>query len=47
LIVMTLTENSNKLAKFLTESDIPRSVAFTLVYIRNKGEITSVGSLLI
>ena len=39
---MTLTENSNKLAKFLTESDIPRSVAFTLVYIRNKGEITSV-----
>jgi Predicted transcriptional regulator len=39
---MTLTENSNKLASFLTESDIPRSVAFTLVYIRNKGEITSV-----
>ena len=36
------TENSNKLAKFLIESDIPRSVAFTLVYIRNKGEITSV-----
>ncbi|MHB1492548.1 MAG: ArsR family transcriptional regulator [Thermoplasmataceae archaeon] len=39
---MTLSENSNKLASFLTDSDIPRSVAFTLVYIRNKGEITSV-----
>ncbi|MHB8361645.1 MAG: MarR family transcriptional regulator [Thermoplasmataceae archaeon] len=39
---MSLSENSNKLAKFLTESDIPRSVAYTLVYIRNKGEITSV-----
>ena len=39
---MTLSDNSNKLASFLTESDIPRSVAFTLVYIRNKGEITSV-----
>ena len=30
------------MAKYLIISDIPRSVAYTLVYIRDKGEITSV-----
>ncbi|MFG1519781.1 MAG: ArsR family transcriptional regulator [Thermoplasmataceae archaeon] len=39
---MVISEESNKLAKYLIISDIPRSVAYTLVYIRDKGEITSV-----
>ena len=39
---MTLSEENEKLAKYLIISDIPRSVAYTLVYIRDKGEITSV-----
>lgn len=39
---MVLSETNDKLAKFLIISDIPRSVAYTLVYIRDKGEITSV-----
>ncbi|MCL4335004.1 MAG: SMC-Scp complex subunit ScpB [Candidatus Thermoplasmatota archaeon] len=39
---MPLTEEDEKLAKFLILSDIPRSVAYTLAYIRGKGEITSV-----
>ncbi len=39
---MTLSEDNERLAKYLIISDIPRSVAYTLVYIRNKGEITSV-----
>ncbi len=39
---MTLSEENERLAKYLIISDIPRSVAYTLVYIRNKGEITSV-----
>ncbi|MCL4444057.1 MAG: ArsR family transcriptional regulator [Candidatus Thermoplasmatota archaeon] len=41
-MVVPLSEESEKLARFLIISDIPRSVAYTLVYIRNKGEITSV-----
>lgn len=39
---MVLSEINDKLAKYLIISDIPRSVAYTLVYIRDKGEITSV-----
>ena len=39
---MVLSEVNDKLAKYLIISDIPRSVAYTLVYIRDKGEITSV-----
>ncbi len=39
---MTLSELSDKLAKYLILSDIPRSVAYTLVYIRDKEEVTSV-----
>lgn len=39
---MVLTEVNDKLAKYLIISDIPRSVAYTLVYIRDKGEVTSV-----
>jgi predicted transcriptional regulator len=39
---MALSEEVNKLAKYLMMSDIPRSVAYTLVYIKDKGEITSV-----
>ncbi len=39
---MVLSEANDKLAKYLIISDIPRSVAYTLVYIRDKGEITSV-----
>ena len=39
---MAISDESNKLAKFLIISDVPRSAAFTLVYIRDKGEITSV-----
>lgn len=39
---MVLSEMNDKLAKYLIISDIPRSVAYTLVYIRDKGEITSV-----
>ncbi|MCW6171009.1 MAG: ArsR family transcriptional regulator [Thermoplasmatales archaeon] len=39
---MTLSELSDKLAKYLILSDIPRSVAYTLVYIRDKDEVTSV-----
>ncbi|MCL5802189.1 MAG: MarR family transcriptional regulator [Thermoplasmataceae archaeon] len=39
---MVLSEENEKLARYLIISDIPRSVAYTLVYIRNKGEITSV-----
>ena len=39
---MTLSEENERLAKYLIISDIPRSVAYTLVDIRNKGEITSV-----
>lgn len=39
---MAISEEGEKLAKFLILSDIPRSVAYTLVYIRDKGEITSV-----
>ncbi len=39
---MVLSETNDKLARFLIISDIPRSVAYTLVYIRDKGEITSV-----
>jgi predicted transcriptional regulator len=39
---MVLSETNDKLARFLVISDIPRSVAYTLVYIRDKGEITSV-----
>lgn len=39
---MPLTEEDEKLAKILILSDIPRSVAYTLAYIRGKGEITSV-----
>lgn len=39
---MVLSETNDKLAKYLIISDIPRSVAYTLVYIRDKGEITSV-----
>ena len=39
---MAISEEGVKLAKFLILSDIPRSVAYTLVYIRDKGEITSV-----
>jgi predicted transcriptional regulator len=39
---LPITEEGEKLAKSLILSDIPRSVAYTLVYIRDKGEITSV-----
>jgi predicted transcriptional regulator len=39
---MALSEEINKLARYLMMSDIPRSVAYTLVYIKDKGEITSV-----
>ncbi len=39
---MSISEEGEKLAKFLILSDVPRSVAYTLVYIRDKGEITSV-----
>ncbi|GGM74804.1 ArsR family transcriptional regulator [Thermogymnomonas acidicola] len=39
---MPLTEQDERLVKYLMTSDIPRSVAYTLVYIRDKGEITSV-----
>ncbi len=39
---MVLSENSEKLAKYLMISDIPRSVAYTLVYIKDKDEVTSV-----
>jgi predicted transcriptional regulator len=39
---MTLSEESNKLAKILIVSNVPRSVAFTLVYTRGKEEVTSV-----
>ncbi len=39
---MVLSEINDKLAKYLIISDIPRSVAYTLVYIRDKGEVTSV-----
>ena len=39
---MVLSEANDKLAKYLIISDIPRSVAYTLGYIRDKGEITSV-----
>jgi predicted transcriptional regulator len=39
---MVLSEISDKLAKYLIISDIPRSVAYTLVYIRDKDEVTSV-----
>ncbi|MEM0139724.1 MAG: ArsR family transcriptional regulator [Ferroplasma sp.] len=39
---MVLSEEINKLAKYLMVSDIPRSVAYTLVYMKDKGEITSV-----
>lgn len=39
---MAISEEGEKLAKFLILSDVPRSVAYTLVYIRDKGEITSV-----
>lgn len=39
---MPLTEEDEKLAKFLILSDVPRSVAYTLAYMRDKGEITSV-----
>ena len=39
---MPISEDGEKLAKSLILSDIPRSVAYTLVYIRDKGEITSV-----
>lgn len=39
---MPLTEEDEKLAKFLILSDVPRSVACTLAYMRDKGEITSV-----
>lgn len=40
--MMTLSEEDDRLAKYLIISDIPRSVAYTLVYIRNRGEVTSV-----
>ncbi len=39
---MPISEESDRLAKFLIISDVPRSVAYTLVYIRDKNEITSV-----
>ncbi|MCL5437638.1 MAG: ArsR family transcriptional regulator [Thermoplasmataceae archaeon] len=39
---MVISEENSRLAKYLIISDIPRSVAFTLVYIRGKDEITSV-----
>ena len=39
---MVLSEVSDKLVKYLIISDIPRSVAYTLVYIRDKDEVTSV-----
>lgn len=39
---MVLSESNDKLARYLIISDVPRSVAYTLVYIRDKGEITSV-----
>ncbi|MCL6090620.1 MAG: ArsR family transcriptional regulator [Candidatus Thermoplasmatota archaeon] len=39
---MVLSEINDKLAKYLIISDIPRSVAYTMVYIRDKGEVTSV-----
>ena len=39
---MALSEEINKVAKYLMVSEIPRSVAYTLVYIKDKGEITSV-----
>jgi predicted transcriptional regulator len=39
---LPISEEGEKLAKSLILSDIPRSVAYTLVYIRDKGEITSV-----
>lgn len=39
---MTLSDDNEHLAKYLIISDIPRSVAYTLAYIRDKGEITSV-----
>lgn len=39
---MVLSEVNDKLAKYLIISDIPRSVAYTMVYIRDKGEVTSV-----
>ncbi len=39
---MTLSEEANRLGKILIESSIPRSVAYTLVYTRGKGEVTSI-----
>ncbi|BAB59768.1 hypothetical protein [Thermoplasma volcanium GSS1] len=39
---MVLSEDAEKLAKYLMIADIPRSVAYTLVYIRDKDEVTSV-----
>ncbi len=39
---MPLTDEDEKLAKFLILSDVPRSVAYTLAFMRDKGEITSV-----
>ncbi|MGP6220038.1 ArsR family transcriptional regulator [Cuniculiplasmataceae archaeon SKW1] len=39
---MTLNEESMKLVKILSDSGIPRSVAFTIVYTRGKEEVTSV-----
>ncbi|MDS0256406.1 ArsR family transcriptional regulator [Thermoplasmatales archaeon AK] len=41
-MTMALSEMNDKLAKYLIISDIPRSVAYTLVYVRDKGEVTSV-----
>ncbi len=41
-IEMVMTEEEQKLAKILVTSNIPRSVAFTLVYTRGKEEVTSV-----
>ncbi|WP_458327257.1 ArsR family transcriptional regulator [Caldiplasma sukawensis] len=42
MIYMTLNEESMKLVKILSDSGIPRSVAFTIVYTRGKEEVTSV-----
>ncbi|MCL4329155.1 MAG: ArsR family transcriptional regulator [Candidatus Thermoplasmatota archaeon] len=39
---MGISEENSRLAKYLIISDIPRSVAYTLVYMRDKEEVTSI-----
>ncbi|MCL5785601.1 MAG: ArsR family transcriptional regulator [Candidatus Thermoplasmatota archaeon] len=41
-LYMGISEENSRLAKYLIISDIPRSVAYTLVYMRDKEEVTSI-----